>query len=573
MKFAELAGYLEKLEKTPSRNEITQILSEAFKKANADEIDKVVYLLSGRLAPSYSGIEYNLAEKMMVRILAKAYGRNTADVERMFKNLGDLGEVAAKMAGGKGGNLSVNEVFSRMLEIASEAGTGSQETKVDKMAKLFSELDPLSSRFVARIPTGNLRLGFSDMTILDALSVLVKGDKSARHEIEAAYNVMVDIGKIAKLIKEKGISGLGSANPEPGAPVRPSLAERLPTAEKILEKVGNKVAVEPKYDGFRCQVHIYKENGEKKVQIFSRNLENTTHMFPDLVEGAKKLKVGSAIFDSEAIGFDAKTGKFLPFQETVQRKRKHGIEEAAKKFPLKLFVFDLLYLNGESTLDKPLTERKRLLKSIVTPGDTIVVDDYLETEEFEALQDYYHLAVHKNLEGIIVKRPGDRYQAGARSYSWVKLKKADKKLLEDSVDLVVLGYYFGKGVRSKFGIGGFLAGIYDEKTETFKTITKVGTGLKDEDWTKLKTMADKYRIEKEQANTKIDKIFKPDVLVSPNIIVEIGADEISVSPTHSAGYALRFPRLIKFREDKRAQEATTLKEVEKMFKAQKIRKH
>lgn len=569
MKFAELAGYLEKLEKTSSRNEITQILSEAFKKAQADEIDKVVYLLSGRLAPSYSGIEYNLAERMMERILAKAYGEETAEVAKMFKNLGDLGEVAAKLATGRGGNLSVNEVFSKMLEIASEAGTGSQEAKVDMMAKLFSELDPLSSRFVARIPTGNLRLGFSDMTILDALSVMVKGDKSARKEIEAAYNVMVDIGRIAKLVKEKGISGLGSANPEPGAPVRPSLAERLPTAEKILEKVGNKVAVEPKYDGFRCQVHIYKEDGEKKVQIFSRNLENTTQMFPDLVEAAKKLRVETAIFDSEAIGFDTKTGKFLPFQETVQRKRKHGIEEAAKKFPLKLFVFDILYLNGKPLLARPFSERRKELEKVLSGDHGAVELTHQDiVSDPNQIRDLVKKYLSEGLEGAMVKKIDSEYKAGARGYHWVKYKKHTDAGVADTIDCLVMGIYKGKGKRTGFGAGAFLVGI--KSGAEFKSVSKIGTGLTDEQWRELDKRARKLEVSQEPKEYEVPKTLVPDAWTKPSLVVEILADEITKSPIHSAGLALRFPRLIKFRDEKNPEQTTTLSEVEGLFKMQKV---
>lgn len=569
MKFAELAIYLEKLEKTSSRNEITQILADAFKKAKADEIDKVVYLLSGRLAPSYSGIEFNIAEKMMMRILAKAYGKDVLAVGRIFKEVGDLGEVAAKLAKTRGKDLSVTEVFNKMYEIAEEAGKGSQEAKVSKMAGLFSELDPLSSRFVARIPTGDLRLGFSDMTILDALSVMTKGDKSARKEIEAAYNVLVDIGKIAKRVKEKGLSDLGRTNPEPGAPVRPSLAERLPTAEKIMEKVGAKVAVEPKYDGFRCQVHIFKEGGEKKVQIFSRNLENTTHMFPDLVGAAKNLRVSSAIFDSEAIAYDAKTNRFLPFQETVQRKRKHRVDEAVKKTPLKLFVFDILYLEGKSLINRPFSERRKELEKVMSGvHGSIELTHQDIVSNPEQIRDLVKKYLSEGLEGAMIKKTDAEYKAGARGYHWVKYKKHTDAGVADTIDCLVMGIYKGKGKRVGFGAGAFLVGI--KSRGGFKTVSKIGTGLTDEQWRELDSRAKKLEVSEKPKEYEVPKNLSPDAWTKPSLVVEILADEITKSPLHTAGLALRFPRLIKFRDEKSPDQATTLIELEKLYKMQKM---
>ena len=283
----------------------------------------------------------------------------------------------------------------------------------------------------------------------------------------------------------------------------------------------------------------------------------------------KQIKADSVILDGEAIGFNKETGAFLPFQETIQRKRKHGVTEAAKNIPLKYFVFDILYLNGKSTTELPLRERKKILRKIVAAGNTVVVDDDMETESFEKLVEYFEIAKEKGLEGLIIKNPDDNYQAGARSYSWIKLKKADEKLLADSVDCVLLGYYHGKGVRSKFGIGGFLVGVMDKDNEVFKTVTKVGTGLTDEEWVKIKKLADKYKIKAVPKNVLIEKSLLPDMLIEPRIVLEIGADEISVSQNHTSGYALRFPRLIKFREDKNPTEATNLKEIELLFKKQR----
>ena len=569
MRFKELALYLQKLEKISSRNEITQILAELFKKSAVQEIDKTVYLVLGTLAPNYRGLVLNIAERMMLRIIAQAYDEDANKVKTLYKKEGDLGNVAESLASGLGGNMSVNDVYESLLEVANDTGEGSQERKVSQMAKLLGELDPLSARFVARIPVGKLRLGFSDMTILDALSVMIKGDKTARPEIEAAFNVEADIGKIAKDVKEKGLGGVSEVEPEPGTPIRPSLAERLPSAEKILEKVGNKVYVEPKYDGFRSQVHIWHEGKEKKVQIFSRNLENTTAMFPDLVEAAKKIKVNQAIFDGEAIGYDPKNDKFLPFQETVQRKRKHGIEEAAKSFPLKLFIFDILYKDGKSFLKTPFSQRRKILESVVPKGEGTVQLTRQEIVDSPAvIRDLIKKYLSEGLEGAVIKKIDAPYKAGARGYHWVKYKKTTEGGVADTIDCLVMGVYKGRGRRAGFGAGAFLVGVKDKSK--FKTVSKVGTGLTDEQWRELNKRTKKLQISSKPQEYEVHKNLEPDIWAKPSLVVEILADEITVSPIHSAGLALRFPRLIKFRDEKSPSEATTLRELEGLFEMQKV---
>jgi len=567
MKFKELASYLERLEKTPSRNEMTQILAELFKKTDSDEIDKTVYLLYGQLLPGFRGIELNVAEKMMVRVISLAFGTPSEKVASYFKQKGDLGNVAEGLNRGKDKGLSVSQVYERLMEVADQGGAGSQERKVKKMAELFSSLDPASSRFIARIPVGRLRLGFSDMTILDALSVMLVGDKSARVNLEAAFNVTADIGYIAKLAKEKGLGGFKNIKPVPGTPIRSSLAERLPSAEKILEKVGKRVIVEPKYDGFRAQVHIYSEAGKKKISIFSRNLENTTSMFPDLVAAAEKIKVKEAIFDGEAIGYDAKNDKFLPFQETVQRKRKHGIPEAALKLPLKLFVFDILYLDGKSLLETPFDQRRKILEGIDFGDKKIELTRQEITDSPDRIRDLIKTYLSEGLEGALIKKIDAVYKAGARGFHWVKYKKTTMEGVADTVDCLVMGVNRGKGKRVGFGAGAFLVGVKDG--EKFKTVSKIGTGLTDEQWRELDKRGRGLEVGDKPQEYEVGKNLKPDTWVRPSLVVEILADEITRSPLHSAGLALRFPRLIRFRDEKGPDQATTLTELSKLYEMQK----
>jgi DNA ligase-1 len=595
MKISEFSNFLKRLDETPKRLEITTILSELIDRLSPEETDKAVYLSSGYLEAPYANIKFNIAEKTIVRVLEQAYATAQnpdikKDIEKIYAREGDLGNVAFELGKGKAvKNPELLEVYSSLMEIAQEEGGGSQDSKITKTANLIKGLDNLSAKYIVRIILGLTRLGFTELTIIAALAEFL-GDKKLSPQIEARYNIHPDIGLIAKRIKQKGLKGLKDINMATGVPVLSQKAQRVSGMEEAMERITN-VWAEFKFDGTRVQLHMDRNKFNKSedatqtsffdtktnnflVKTYTRNLEETTHQYPDIVGAAvKQISADSVILDGEAIGFNKTTGEFLPFQETMQRKRKYDIEETAKNIPLKYFVFDILFLDGKSLVDKPLRERREILNKVIKKGGTLVVDEYLETDKFEELEEYYELAKHRKLEGLIAKNPEDSYQAGARSYSWIKLKTADEKLLNDSIDCVVLGYYFGKGVRSKFGIGGFLVGVYDDKSDTFKTLTKIGTGLKEEDWGILKKMADKVKTAKCPNNVDMDKIFAPDVYTEPKIVVEIGADEISISPSHTAGYALRFPRLLKFRQDKPANEATTLKEVERMFKNQPQRKH
>ena len=582
MKFKEYATYLERLETTPKRLEITDILVELISKLGHEETPQAVYLSLGYLKAPFENRVFNMADKQVVKILQALTDK---DVAGLYAELGDLGSVAKTVLSKNIDNkYSVTEVYNKLMEIACIVGSGSVDLKMKKTMVLLNSVDSLSAKFITRIILGTVRLGFTELTVVSALA-LITGDKKLAEKIERVYNEHPDIGLIAQRIKEDGIKGLNKIDIEPGVPVLSQKAQRVSGMEEAFERIPN-VWAEFKFDGTRVQLHmdrnkkvedaevapdLFGESADKfLMKTYTRNLEETTHQYPDLLEAAdKQIKADSVILDGEAIGFNKETGAFLPFQETIQRKRKHGVTEAAKNIPLKYFVFDILYLNGKSTTELPLRERKKILRKLVAAGDTVVVDDDMETESFEKLVEYFEIAKEKGLEGLIVKNPDDRYQAGGRSYSWIKLKKADEKLLADSVDCVLLGYYHGKGVRSKFGIGGFLVGVMDKDNEVFKTVTKVGTGLTDEEWVKIKKLADKYKIKTVPKNVLIEKSLLPDVLIEPRIVLEIGADEISVSQNHTSGYALRFPRLIKFREDKNPTEATNLKEIELLFKKQR----
>jgi len=574
MEFKNLAIYLSRLEATASRNKITEILAELFQKASEKEIDKICYLCLGELAPVYAGLDFNLAEKLMIRVISKAFGIPEEKIKREYKRIGDLGELTATIKRTvRTSKLSVDDVYKRLYEIAIEGGKGSVERKINKTAALLDDLDALSVKYVVRIPLGKLRLGFSELTILDALSWLLAGDKSKRQKIEAAFDVQADIGQIAKIIKSKKIKGLKAVKIQFGVPVMSALCQRLPNAEEIIKKMcrpRDEVAVEPKYDGTRLQIHWSKG----ATHIFTRNLENVTHMFPDLIQALdREVKAREVIFDGEAIGFDQKNGKFLPFQETIKRKRKYEIGDKVKEIPLKYFAFDILYQDGRDLINVPFNERRRLLeKTVISGSKTILISPQIITESAQELRKFHDEQIKKGLEGVVVKKWKAPYDPGRRGYTWVKLKQEKGKKgggLADTLDCVVMGYYKGKGKRAKFGIGGFLVGVREkEGNDQFLTISKVGTGLSDEQWWEMRRRINEVKVKEKPKQYLIDKNLFPDVWCTPKIVVEIEADNITKSPIHTARYALRFPRLVRFRDDKAAEEATTLAEAEKLYRLQ-----
>lgn len=584
MSFKDLSVYLQKLENTASRNDMILILAELFDKVPADVSDKVMYLLQGRVAPLFVPLEFGMADKMMLKAIALAFDISESEAGNEFRKIGDLGEVAQKLHRGRGKDLSISEVFETLKKVAETGGKGSVEKKVGLISELLKDLDPLSSRFVSRIPVAKLRLGFSDMTVLDSLSWMMVGDKSLRTEIERAYNIRPDLGIIGKIIKEHGIKGIGKVLPAVFTPILMARAERLSSGEEIVKKIG-KCAIEPKFDGFRLQVHFKK--GEE-IKLFTRNLEEVTFMYPDIVEGLiNQISASEAIFEGEAIAYNPDTNEYLPFQLTAQRKRKYDIAEMARKIPLRLMVFDLLYLDGKNFIPEPYTTRRVAISKLIKDGKTIYPAEEKVLDDAKEIENFFDDAISRGLEGILAKKLDGTYQAGARGWNWIKLKRSYQSILNDTVDCVVMGHYAGRGKRTGFGLGAFLIGVYDEKKDMFVTIAKIGTGLTDDEWRELFKRSGKIKSTHKPALYEVDSWLEPDVWVNPEIVVEIKADELTRSPVHTAGrvmkasksgsafdvdvpgYALRFPRLERFRDDKKPSDATTLTEIEEMFKMQK----
>jgi len=540
-------------------------------------------------------LDFGLAEKMVIRGVARGLDVELHQVMKINQNFGDLGQTAEMISRDKktidseiSNGISIHQLYQKLKELAETTGLGSQELKVDRLAQLIKQSLPLESKYLIRMVLSKMRLGFSDKTILDALSVMEGGTKQARESLEQAYQIFPDIGVIAYLARKHGVyKVINHVKNKVGVPVIPALAQRLKSADEMIEKMG-KVMVEPKYDGTRVQIHFSKKNEfvsskydmpagkagvrsteqmnasnsaprtEYFIKTFARSLEENSAMFPALSEVHKQLSVESIVLDSEAVGFDPATGKLRPFQETITRKRKYGVEALSKSIPVKFFCFDVLYLNGQSLLDKPLYQRREILESVITSGEVLVVDPMIVTDSADELRRFHKQQLDEGLEGALVKKYDGVYQPGRSGWNWVKFKEVENAQgkLKDTIDGIVMGYYRGRGKRSNFGIGAFLMGIWDEKKSEYVTLAKIGTGLSDDQWRELKKRVDEnFSIDKPQGY-QVSSGLIPDIWADPTIVVEVAADEITKSPMHSAGWGLRFPRLVKFRDDKSSSQVT-----------------
>ncbi|HLB12999.1 MAG TPA: ATP-dependent DNA ligase [Dehalococcoidia bacterium] len=575
MQVDRFVDFLMELEATSSRNRMVEVLAELFREAEVEEIDKIIYLCQGRVAPLFERLEFGVGESLAAEAVARASGKTKAEVQRLYKEKGDFGEVAGAVLPPQTTKLKVSDLFDQLYRLATASGGGAVAAKVNLLADLLSRASPRDGRLMMRIPLGKLRVGIGDPTIMDGLSYARKGDKSLRPVLERAYNICSDLGYVARLYWEKGTESLVEIDVQVGKPVRPALAERLPGIQPILDKIG-RCAIEPKYDGFRCQVH--RDGGW--VKVFSRNLEDFSDMFPEIIEATlRQVRAGRIIFEGEAMAYDPGTGDFYPFQITVQRKRKYGIEDMRARLPLKLMAFDLLYLDGEDLTSQPYLERQRHLREALSGDEVIEVTDVIVTDDPAEFEKFFADKVQRGLEGVVCKRLDAPYQAGSRNFNWIKLKRHYAGQLRDTVDTVVLGYWRGRGARAQWGIGSLLTGVYDEAEDKFVTLARLGTGFSDEEWGRLKDELDKIAVDHKPP--QVESLVQPDAWVRPHYVLEIRADEITRSPIHTCGlgraaagekdigYALRFPRAISFlRSDKGPQDATTVAEVIEMFSMQ-----
>ncbi|HJJ23533.1 MAG TPA: ATP-dependent DNA ligase [Nitrosopumilus sp.] len=581
MEFSILADSFNKMESTRKRLELTQFLVELFEKTPHEIISKIVYLLQGKLRPDFEGIELGVAERLAIGAIAKSAGTDEAikKIEEEYKKNGDLGHAASIILEQKEQttfmvqDITVERVYDTLYTIAKLEGMKTQNRKMVHIAGLLNDATPVEAKFILKLLLGTLRLGIAENTVMDALAIAFSGNKDNRKVLEHAYSVSSDLGKVAETIATKGLEGIEKFEIMLFNPIRPMLADRVKSEEEAIEKMGDEFAAEYKLDGERVQVHI--EGG--KVVLFSRSLENISSYYPDIIEKIPKaIQADNVILEAEAVAINENTGEFLPFQELMHRRRKYKIEKAVTRYPITVNLFDILYCNGKSCLELDYKDRREKLEKVVKEDEFVKYIPMSIVKNKNEIEDFFENSINAGSEGLMLKMLDKPYQAGSRGSYWLKLKREYRNELGDSLDLVVIGGFFGKGRRTG-SYGTLLLATYDEDEDTFTSICKVGTGFSDESLDQLyQILHPKVTIKK---NPRIVSEMEADVWFDPELVIEVVASEITLSPIHKAakdvirkdaGLALRFPKFTgKIRVEKIAEDASTNEEIITLYKGQK----
>ena len=567
------------MEETPKRLELTKLLVDLFEKTPQELISKIVYLIQGKLRPDFEGIELGIGEKLAIRAISKSSGIPIKRIEEAYRKVGDLGHAASIVLEQKTQttfvveDITIERVYDTLYKIAILDGPRSQDMKMKYISSLLNDANPLEARFILKILLGILRLGIAENTVMDALATAYTGAKENRELLEKAYNVSSDLGKVAEVTAKKGLDGIKTFQVTVFNPIRPMLAERVKSEKEAMEKMGNKFAAEYKLDGERAQIHV-KSN---TVKLFSRSLEDITGYYPDIVEKIpKNLKVSDAILEAEVVAINEDSGEYLPFQELMHRRRKYKIEKAVSEYPITVNFFDLLYLDGKSCLEVEYTKRREMLQKILSENEFAKLVPMTVVQNENEIEDFLENSINSGCEGLMLKLLDTSYKAGARGSSWLKLKREYRNELGDSIDLIVIGAFFGRGRRTgKYGT--LLLASYDDQNDTFPSICKVGTGFTDEDLDQLyQLLQDKVTLKK---NPRIDSEMEADVWFEPELVLEIMASEITLSPIHktamnairkNSGLALRFPKFTgKLRLEKTPEDASTPQEIIALYKGQR----
>ncbi len=578
--YAVIADSYEKIEATTKRLEMTDLLVQLLKSTSKDVMARVVYLTQGRIYPDFIGLEIGVAERLAIKALARASGIRERIIEEDLKRSGDIGLTSQyfitkkKQATFFKKRLTVQRVYGTLEKMAKTTGSGTVDTKTSLLAGLLADSSPIEAKFLMRTVTGNLRLGIADMTVLDALSIAFGGGKESRELVERAYNISSDLGKVASVLAEQGLRGIKKFKVEVLKPIRPMLAERLSSPEEILDKLGGKCVAEYKYDGERMQAHKIG----KEVVLYSRRLENISDQYPDAVELIKDhVKAKEAILEGECVAVNLETGELRPFQELMHRRRKYDIEQAMEQYPVSLYFFEALYVNGEDLTLSGYPARRKALELILKTSNRVEVAKSTTARKVEDIEIFFEKAIADGCEGLICKAVGKEsvYQAGARGWLWIKYKRDYKSEMTDTIDLVVVGAFYGRGKRAgKYGT--LLLATYNPKEDTFETVTKCGTGFTDKDLASFPDMLEKHVVPRKHSRVK--SMLEADVWFEPKVVVEILGAEITLSPIHmcamdsirkGSGLAIRFPRFTgKYRMDKAAEDATTSSEIAGMYRGQ-----
>lgn len=579
MLYSELAETFDRLESTTKRLEMTDILADFFRRTDPKELRGIVYLSQGKLHPDFLPGVLGMADRMVLKAIAMTSGASQERAEELMVETGDPGVVAERLLSRKkqmtlfSEDLTVDRVIKGLTAIQNADGKDSQERKMKLLANMLHDSGPLEARYLCRTVTGRMRVGAADMTILDALAVsfATKGD---RPEIERAFNVTCDIGFVAETIAEGGMDAIRAVGVTVGNPIKVMLAERLPSVSQIVEKMGGRCAIEYKYDGIRIQAHI----GRDSVRLFSRRLEDLTSNFPDIAQALRsECAYGEAIIEGECVAVDAETGNMLPFQTVTHRRRKNGMDEVVRDVPVRLFMFDCLYRDGEDMTPRPYLERRQALKDGFRLEGSIRMTTMGIVEGEEEGEDFFSAAVAARCEGIMAKSVAEDsvYRAGSRGFLWIKYKKDYQQSLTDSFDLAVVGAFYGRGKRAG-RYGALLMAAYDQDEDRFKTVCKLGTGFDDAFLESMPALLDGTL--SESRPTVVDAEMEPDVWFDPAVVLEVVAAEITLSPVHTAawgaikedaGLGIRFPRFTgRVRDDKTPEQCTTVAEIEEMYRMQ-----
>ena len=579
MKFSLVADTLRYMESTTKRLELTQHLVDLFKITPPETIPKVVYLLQGKLRPDYEGVEIGIAEKIAIKALSKSSAIAVNKIEQEYKETGDFGQVASKILKQKkqttflNQDITVERVYDTLYKIAELKGARSQDMKMKYISSLLNDATPIEGGFIVKIITSNLRLGIADYTILDALSVAYTGSKENRVILEHAYNVCSDLGKVSQAVAKGGINSLKDFQVKIFNPIRPMLAERVKSPQEAHEKMGQEFAAEYKLDGERVQIHRHDE----KIILYSRSLENITNYYPDIVENIGKfLKSEEVILEAEIVAINDDTGEFLPFQELMHRRRKYKIAKAVQEYPITVNFFDILLEDGNSCLDIAYRQRRKILERIIIEDTFAKIMPMTLVKTNNEVEDILENAINAGCEGLMLKQLDSPYRAGARANNWLKLKREYRNELGDSLDLVVVGAFYGRGRRTG-RYGALLLSAYNDQMDTFPSICKVGTGFTDESLDQFyQILADKITVKKDP---RIESGLEADVWFEPEVVIEIVASEITLSPIHKvaldrirkgSGLALRFPKFTgKIRFEKTSENSTTIDEIVTLYTSQK----
>lgn len=563
MKYSVLVNTYEKLEKTSSKLAKTHILAKLFKETPRDELEKVVLLAQGTVFPKYREQELGIATQMMIKAISKATGISSKEVENKFTKKGDLGLVAEECVKTRKQKvllkkkLTVDIVFNNLRKLAFITGVGSQEKKLALIAELLVSAKPNEARYIVRTILEELRIGVAEGIIRDAIveAFLLKPDSTKEEKkrltelVNYAWNILSDFGEVAKIAKEKGERGLKRVKLELGRPIQVMLGLAAKSIENIVKEFG-KIAAEYKYDGMRVQCH----KKDEKIWLFTRRLENVTKQFPDLVELCREgLIAKECVVEGEVLGIDIKTGFPLPFQILSQRiHRKYDIEKMVKEIPIQLNLFDILYLDGKMLLNKKFIERRKILEKVVRPiPGKIQLTKLLITDDIKKLEKFYHEALAAKQEGLFLKILDSKYVFGRHVGGWYKIKP-----IMETLDLVIVGAEWGTGTRAKW-LSSYVLACRDPDTGEFLPCGMMGTGLTEKQFENMTKILKPLIISKKGRRVE----------VKPKIVVEVGYQEIQRSPNYESGFALRFPRLIRLRDDKLPDEADTIQRVKKLFES------